>query len=74
MPGAMAPPRNSPLAETTSKVVAVPMSTTMVGPPKRSKAATQLTMRSAPASLGLSVRTGRPVLTPGSMKSGLVWK
>ena len=30
-PGAMAPPRNSPRGETTSKVVAVPMSTTMMG-------------------------------------------
>src|SRR5665213_2297239 len=70
-PGAMAPPRNSPLRETTSKVVAVPMSTTMAGPPRRSKAATQLTTRSAPTSLGLSVRMGRPVLTPGSMNNGL---
>ena len=31
-PGTMMPPRYSPLAETTSKVVAVPKSTTMVGP------------------------------------------
>jgi hypothetical protein len=73
-PGAMAPPRNSPLAETTSKVVAVPMSTTMQGPAKRSKAATQLQMRSAPASEGLSMRTGRPVLTPGSTNMGRILK
>jgi hypothetical protein len=32
MPGAMAPPRYSPLAETASNVVAVPKSTTMAGP------------------------------------------
>ena len=41
---------------------------------KRSKAATQLTMRSAPTSAGLSVMTGSPVLTPGSMKSGRTLK
>src|ERR1017187_7028879 len=34
-------------------------------------AATQLTMRSAPTSAGLSVRMGRPVRVPGSMKRGL---
>ena len=61
-PGAIAPPRNSPFLETTSNVVAVPMSTTMQGPPSCSNAATQLTTRSAPTSLGLSVSTGRPVL------------
>ena len=33
MPGTMAPPRYSPLSEMTSKVVAVPKSTTIVGPP-----------------------------------------
>ena len=33
MPGAMAPPRYSPLADTASQVVAVPKSATMVGPP-----------------------------------------
>ena len=33
MPGTMAPPRYSPLAEIASKVVAVPKSTTIVGPP-----------------------------------------
>ena len=36
MPGTMAPPRYSPAAEIASKVVAVPKSTTMVGPPYRS--------------------------------------
>ena len=33
MPGAIAPPRYSPLADTASNVVAVPKSTTIVGPP-----------------------------------------
>ena len=33
MPGAIAPPRYSPLAETASQVVAVPKSATIVGPP-----------------------------------------
>ena len=33
MPGKMAPPRYSPLALTASRVVAVPKSTTMLGPP-----------------------------------------
>src|ERR1019366_1073777 len=37
-------------------------------------AATQLTMRSAPTSAGLSVRMGRPVRTPGSTKIGLTLK
>ncbi len=32
-PGAMAPPRNSPFALTASNEVAVPKSTTTVGPP-----------------------------------------
>ena len=41
---------------------------------KRSMAATQLTMRSAPTSEGLSVRMGRPVRTPGSTKRGLTRK
>jgi hypothetical protein len=54
MPGKMAPPRYSPLAEMASNVVAVPKSTTTTGPPNRSKAATASAMRSAPTSLGLS--------------------
>ena len=33
MPGANVPPRNSPLALTTSKLVVVPKSTTIEGPP-----------------------------------------
>jgi hypothetical protein len=39
---------------TTSNVVAVPKSTTTTGEPYRSRAATALTMRSAPTSAGLS--------------------
>ena len=33
MPGMIAPPRYSPLSDTASNVVAVPKSTTIVGPP-----------------------------------------
>lgn len=66
MPGAMTPPTYSPRAETASNVVAVPKSTTIAGPPYSSTAATALMMRSAPTSLGLSVRIGTPVFTPGS--------
>ena len=61
----MAPPRYSPASETASKVVAVPKSTTMHGPPKRRRAATALAIRSAPSSCGLSMAIGRPVRTPG---------
>ena len=70
MPGAIAPPRYSPLADTASQVVAVPKSATMVGPPNRSKAATALAMRSAPTSLGFSARMAMPVRTPGSIITG----
>ena len=52
--------RTRPAAETASKVVAVPKSTTMHGPPTRAMAATALTMRSAPTSRGLSIRIGMP--------------
>jgi len=45
MPGAMAPPRNSPRAETHSNVVAVPRSTMMSGAPYSSRPATILTIR-----------------------------
>jgi hypothetical protein len=51
-------------------VVAVPKSMTMAGPPNTSMAAMALAMRSAPTSRGLSVRTGMPVRTPGSMTTG----
>ena len=73
-PGAIAPPINSPLGDTTSKVVAVPISTMMHALLNRSYAATQFTMRSAPTSDGLSVSTGSPVLTPGSMNIGRILK
>ena len=54
MPGAITPPRYSPLPDTQSNVVAVPKSTTISGPLKRSYAATALTIRSAPTSRGFS--------------------
>ena len=52
MPGQITPPRYSPPREMTSKVVPVPKSTTMTGPSASvcSRAATALTMRSAPTS------------------------
>ena len=53
-PGAITPPRYSPRAEMASKVIAVPKSTTMHGPPYLLNAATPFTMRSAPTSCGLS--------------------
>ena len=66
MPGASAPPTNSPLALTASKFVEVPKSTTTAGPPYRWTAASAFMIRSLPTSFGLSMRTGTPVLTPGS--------
>jgi hypothetical protein len=66
MPGASAPPTNSPRALTASKFVEVPKSTTIAGPPYRWTAASEFMIRSLPTSLGLSVRTGTPVFTPGS--------
>ena len=51
-PGAMAPPRYSPLSLTASNVVAVPKSTTMTALWNRVKAATPFTIRSAPTSKG----------------------
>ena len=47
-------PANSPAAETTSKLVEVPKSTTTAGAPCRSRAATALAMRSGPTSRGSS--------------------
>ena len=54
MPGAIAPPRNVPSAETQSNVVAVPKSITMRSPPYLMWAATALTRRSAPRARGFS--------------------
>jgi hypothetical protein len=53
-PGAMMPPAYSPLGVTTSKVVAVPKSTTMAPSAQRAWAATAFTIRSAPTSRGFS--------------------
>ena len=46
----------------TSKLVEVPKSTTIDGPPYSVNAARVLAMRSAPTSFGLSISTGTPVL------------
>ena len=54
IPGASTPPTYSPSAETTSKFVDVPKSTTMHGDPYRSLAATELAIRSGPTSRGSS--------------------
>src|SRR5688572_9065402 len=71
MPGAMAPPMNSPRALMQSNVVAVPRSTTISGGPYRAIAATAFTMRSAPTSRGLSTLSGSGTLTPGSTVNGV---
>ncbi len=73
IPGAMAPPRYSPLAETTSKFVDVPKSTTMAGPPYRWCTDRALAIRSAPTSRGLSARMAMPVRTPGSSTTRGTW-
>ena len=65
MPGASAPPRNSPLAETTSMLVDVPKSTTTHAVSYSRCAARVETTRSAPTSRGLSTSSGTPVRTPG---------
>ena len=66
MPGAIAPPSNSPRAEMASTVVAVSTSTTTTGPSNRLWAANALTTRSEPTSRGLSTSNGTPVFTPGA--------
>jgi len=54
IPGASTPPTNSLSAETMSKFVDVPKSTTMHGAPYRDAPATAFAMRSAPTSRGSS--------------------
>lgn len=54
IPGAIAPPRYSPFAESAPNVVPVPKSTMQEGPPYISLTATALTMRSAPTAFGSS--------------------
>ena len=49
----------------TSKLVAVPKSTTIDGEPTVAAAAAALAMRSGPTSRGFCTRTATPVLTPG---------
>ena len=69
MPGASTPPTYSPSAETTSKFVDVPKSTTTHGVPWCSAAATAFAMRSGPTSRGSSYLIGTPVFTPGPSSS-----
>src|SRR2546427_9687033 len=60
-PGAMAPPRYSPAAVTAQKVVAVPKSTMMMGPPYWREAAAALAVPAPPPPRGvgdLFVRAG----------------
>ncbi len=64
-PGAIAPPRYSPAAETTSHVTAVPKSSTRQGPPCSANAATASHRRSAPSSLGASTSSGMSGPDPG---------
>ena len=70
IPGAMAPPMNSPRPLTQLKVVAVPKSITISGGPYFAVAAKASTYRSAPTSRGASTASGIRVFTPGSMKNG----
>jgi hypothetical protein len=65
IPGASAPPRNSPFAETTSMFVEVPKSTTTHAVSNNRCAARVFITRSAPTSRGLSTSSGTPVRTPG---------
>src|SRR5437762_5609407 len=58
-PGAMAPPTYAPSALTRSKLVLVPRSMTMAGPPNSFLAARALASRSAPASEGRSISISR---------------
>src|SRR2546425_10603107 len=57
-PGAMEPPRYSPAAVTAQKVVAVPKSTMMIGPPYRRVAAAAVTIRAPPHSRGVGELLG----------------
>src|SRR5256712_1456125 len=74
MPGAMAPPQNAPAAFTQSNVVAVPRSTMISGGPYSATAATDLVIRSAPISSGLSTARGIVSFTPGSTEYGATLK
>src|SRR2546425_12739567 len=58
-PGAMAPPRYSPAAVTAQKVVAVPKSTMMIGPPYRREAPPPVANRAAPTPRGGRGLVGR---------------
>src|SRR5215510_13655301 len=69
MPGAMAPPTNSPRAFTQSNVVAVPRLITMSGLPYRVTPPTISHTRSAPTSLGASTTRGTTSRYPGSTEN-----
>src|SRR2546428_61951 len=70
MPGAMAPPMNSPAAFTQSNVVAVSRSTTMSGGPERAAAAADFVIPSAPPPRGGAAAGGILTLTPGAAEDG----
>src|SRR5208283_212873 len=70
-PGMITPPRYSPPEVTTSRVVAVPQSTTIrLRDGWRWTAAIEPAMRSAPTSSGLRYRTLSPVFTPAWRTNG----
>src|SRR2546427_11745678 len=61
-PGAMAPPRYSPAAVTAQKVVAVPKSTMMIGPPYRREGGAPVAIPAPPASRGVGGFVVKPRL------------
>ena len=74
IPGAITPASNVPSGPITSNVVAVPKSTTIVGPPYKVYAPTASTMRSGPTCLGFSVTMRIPVLIPADTTTGFTPK
>jgi hypothetical protein len=64
-PGASAPPRNSPLADTTSKLVLVPKSTTTAGPAVERVRGQRVDDPVRAHLARVVVRSGTPVFTPG---------
>ena len=72
-PGAITPPTYSLFLLTISIVVAVPRSTIITGLPTFSIPPTEFAIRSGPSSLGLSIITDKPVLTPGPKTKARYW-
>ncbi len=70
----MVPPRYSHFSEIQQKVVAVPKSMMISGPPYFAYAATALTILSAPTCFGLSYLMTIPVLIPGPTSMALMLK